>query len=66
MLPDPDPDLFQEHSTSSDFDEKSDDTQPQMNKTPMQRKPSEVGLLPRRRRPVRPPAWMATRERVSK
>ena len=56
---DSDPDLLQEHSSSSDFDDEPDDTPPQVYKTPMQRKPGEAGLLPPRRRPVRqrkPPA----------
>ena len=66
---DSDPDLFQEHSSSSDFDDEPDDTPRQVYKTPMQRKPGETGLLPPRRRPVRqrkPPGWMATGEWVYK
>ena len=68
-LSDSDPDLLQEHSSSSDFDDEPDDTPPQVYKTPMQGKPGEAGLLPPGRRPVRqrkPPAWMATGEWVSK
>ena len=54
---------FQDHSSSSEYDEEPDTIQSQASQRPRQRRPGDSSLLPTKHRPVRqpkPPRWMAT------
>ena len=62
-VPDSDPYLLQDHTSSSEFDKEPDDTSLQVKKRPRQRRSGKARVEHAQRRPWRqpkPPRWMAT------